>query len=84
MGAEVHAHFGVGVPPVQSRAVAEAVGEEALEATREQTRRQGSLFVARLDPATRAHEGEPIELAVKTHRLHFFDPETGDGIYGQE
>ena len=84
MGAEVHAHFGVGVPPVQSRAVAEAVGEEALEATREQTRRQGSLFVARLDPATRANEGEPIELAVKTHRLHFFDPETGDGIYGQE
>jgi multiple sugar transport system ATP-binding protein len=81
MGAEVHAHFGVGVPPVRSRAVAEAVGEEALEATREQTRRQGSLFVARLDPATQAREGERIELAVKTQRLHFFDPETGDGIY---
>jgi multiple sugar transport system ATP-binding protein len=80
MGAEVYAHFGVGAPPVRTRAVAEAVGEEALEATQEQARRRGSLFVARLDSATRAREGEPLELAVKTSRLHFFDPQTGEAI----
>jgi hypothetical protein len=28
--------------------------------------------------------GEPIELVVDTGRLHFFDPETGLGIYGDE
>jgi multiple sugar transport system ATP-binding protein len=84
MGAEVYAHFGVGAPPVRTQAVAEAVGEEALEATREQARKRGSLFVARLDSATRAREGEPIELAVKTKRLHFFDPDTGAAIYAGE
>jgi multiple sugar transport system ATP-binding protein len=82
MGAEVLAHFGVGAPPVRTQAVAEAIGEEALEATREQARKHGSLFVARLDPATGVREGERAELAVKTKRLHFFDPETGAGIYG--
>jgi hypothetical protein len=25
--------------------------------------------------------GQPIELVVDVHRLHFFDPETGRGIY---
>jgi hypothetical protein len=30
---------------------------------------------------TQAREGEPVQLAVVTERLHFFDLETGDGIY---
>jgi hypothetical protein len=68
---------------VRTQAVAEAVGEEALEATREQARRRGSLFVARVDRTTGAREGEGIELAVTTKRLHFFDPETGAGIYSE-
>jgi hypothetical protein len=45
------------------------------------SRRHGSLFVARLDQGTAAREGEPIDLAVKTKRLHFFDPVTGAAIY---
>ncbi len=30
---------------------------------------------------TRVREGERVELAVTTKRLHFFDPETGRGVY---
>jgi hypothetical protein len=26
-------------------------------------------------------EGERVELAVDTRRLHFFDPATGNGVY---
>jgi multiple sugar transport system ATP-binding protein len=84
MGSEVFVHFGSGGRPVRGKDVAAAVGEEAIQATKEVTREKGSLFVARLDRHTRAREGEQIELVVDTERLHFFDPETGSGIYQEE
>jgi multiple sugar transport system ATP-binding protein len=81
MGSEVFVHFGVGAPPVRGHDVQAAVGAEAVEATAEQARKQGSLFVARLGRGTRAREQDRIELLVTPDRLHFFDPETGRGIY---
>jgi multiple sugar transport system ATP-binding protein len=81
MGSEVFVHFGVGAPPVRGKDVEAAVGTEAVEATAEQARRQGSLFVARLGRGTRAREGDRIDLLATPDRLHFFDPETGRGIY---
>jgi multiple sugar transport system ATP-binding protein len=84
MGSEVFAHFGVKAPPVRGKDIEAAVGHEALEATEAVAEEKGSLFVARLDRATGAREGEPIELVVKTDRLHFFDTATGLGIYGSE
>jgi hypothetical protein len=32
----------------------------------------------------RAQEGERVELVVDTSRLRFFDPATGDTIYGDD
>jgi multiple sugar transport system ATP-binding protein len=81
MGSEVFVHFGSGGRPVRGADVAAAVGEEAIQATKEVAKEKGSLFVARLERHTRAREGEKIELTVDTDRLHFFDPETGKGIY---
>jgi multiple sugar transport system ATP-binding protein len=81
MGSEVFVHFGVGVPPVRGEDVRAAMGEEAIEATAEQAKQKGSLFVARLGRETRAREGEQVELVASPERLHFFDPETGLGIY---
>jgi multiple sugar transport system ATP-binding protein len=82
MGSEVFVHFAIGAPPVIQPDVAAAVGEDAIEATAEQARRRGGVFVARIDRESRAGEGEPIQLAVDTRRLHFFDAESGRGIYG--
>jgi multiple sugar transport system ATP-binding protein len=82
MGSEVFVHFAIGAPPVRQSDVAAAVGEEAIEATAAQARRRGGVFVARIDRESRAAEGEPIQLAVDTRRLHFFDVESGHGIYG--
>jgi multiple sugar transport system ATP-binding protein len=84
MGSEVFVHFGSGGRPVRGEDVAAAIGEEAIEATEQQARGKGSLFVARLDRHTRAKEGEKIELSVDIERLHFFDPATGEGIYEDE
>ena len=81
MGSDVYVHFGVGGPPVRGEDVTAAVGEEAIEATEAQVREKGNIWVARLGLATRAREGEPVELAVNTSRLRFFDPETGRAIY---
>jgi multiple sugar transport system ATP-binding protein len=81
MGSEVYVHFGSGGRPVRGEDVAAAIGEEAIEATQEQTKGKGSLFVARVGRASRAREGEQVDLLVTTRRLHFFDPETGLGIY---
>src|SRR6266536_5175688 len=84
MGSEILVHFGVGASPVRGADVTAAVGAEAMAATEEHAKEKGSLFVARLERGTRAREREQIELLVRTDRLHFFDPETGHGIYADE
>jgi multiple sugar transport system ATP-binding protein len=84
LGSEVLIHFRVKAPVViteDTKELAVDVGAEALEDL-EQVAQQGeSEFVAQLNPRTRAQRGQPIELFVDTSRLHFFDPETGLGIY---
>jgi multiple sugar transport system ATP-binding protein len=81
MGSEVFAHFAVDAQPVETQEVLEAMEEEDVpEAVRERMRR-GVPFIARLERGTGAKEGAPLELAVDTQRLHFFDLETGLGIY---
>jgi multiple sugar transport system ATP-binding protein len=78
MGSEVFAHFAVGGKAVRGEDVKAAVGEEAAEVADV----AGNVWVARLDRDTAAAEQKPVELRVDTGRLHFFDPETGDAIYG--
>ena len=81
MGSEVFAHFAIDAEPVETQEVLEAMEEEDVpEAVRERMRR-GVPFIARLERGTAAKEKEQLELVVDTERLHFFDPETGAGIY---
>ncbi len=81
MGAEVYLHFAVDAPPVKSDELREILGAEALEAAEEQTHHHGSPFIARVERGTAAREGEKAQLVVDTTRLHFFDLESGAGIY---
>jgi multiple sugar transport system ATP-binding protein len=81
MGAEVYLHFAVDAPPVTAEELREIVGDEALAAADEQTHHHGSPFIARVARGTSAREREAVRLAVDTRRLHFFDLETGAGIY---
>jgi multiple sugar transport system ATP-binding protein len=84
LGSDVVIHFKVKAPIVMTEDVKELahdVGQEALDAVEQEVAQGESTFVARLNPRTKAREGEPIELVVDVSRLHFFDPETGLGIY---
>jgi multiple sugar transport system ATP-binding protein len=85
LGSLVMVHFKVPAPMVlteDTKELASDVGTEALDALHEQAKKAESTFVAQLDPATTVREGDRIEMVVDTARLHFFDPETGLGIYG--
>jgi len=61
------------------RELAQDVGEELEEEPAGTT-----TLVARFGPRSRVRQGETAEIAVDTRALHFFDPETGAGIYDEE
>jgi multiple sugar transport system ATP-binding protein len=85
LGADVLVHFKIQAPTLITEDVKELagdVGQEALAAVEQGARAGESTFLARLNPRTGAQERAPIELVVDVHRLHYFDPETGLGIYG--
>jgi multiple sugar transport system ATP-binding protein len=81
MGAEVFAHFRVDADSVETEEVLEAMEEQDVAGAVRERMRGGVPFIARLERETQAREGDRLELAVDTQRLHFFDPETGAGIY---
>jgi multiple sugar transport system ATP-binding protein len=85
LGSDVVIHFTVNAPPAMTDDVKELaidVGQEALEAVHKGAEGGCATVLARLNPRTSAQKGQPIELVVDTHRLHFFDPVDGVGIYG--
>jgi multiple sugar transport system ATP-binding protein len=87
LGADVLVHFGVRARPVvteDTKELAHDVGAEALEAVERGAETGEWIFLARLNPRTQARQDQPIELVVDTSRLHFFDPQTGRGIYDGE
>jgi multiple sugar transport system ATP-binding protein len=93
LGSEVLVHFSVDAPPVLTEDTRELVGVQsgpmahtnvAVVELEKAAAVGTSTFVARLDPKTKAAERQSLELAVDTSRLHFFDPESGLGVYEDE
>jgi multiple sugar transport system ATP-binding protein len=76
LGSEVLVHFAVHARPAMTDDVKELATElEQIEPAGNAT------MLARLNPRTAVRKGESVELVVDTARLHFFDPDTGAGIY---
>ena len=74
MGAEVHVHATVAVPPVELEG-APIAADEGDEISTSSTK-----LVARVEGVHVVETGESIRLAVKTHLAHFFDPATGEPL----
>jgi multiple sugar transport system ATP-binding protein len=81
LGSEIMVHFIVDARPALTedvRELAEDVGGDLPDAAHEST------LVARFNARSRVREGEEADVAVDTSELHFFDPESGLGIYGRD
>ena len=85
LGSEIMAHFTIDAPPALTEDVkelAQDVGDERAVQEAAEGSKQQTTMVGRFSARSKVKEGEVAEVAVDTRSLHFFDPETGLGIYG--
>jgi multiple sugar transport system ATP-binding protein len=82
LGAEIMVHFSVDAPPAFTadvKELAEDVGEaERAEAHAGEGK---AVIVGRFGARSRVKPGEHVDVAVDTRQLHFFDVDTGLGVY---
>ena len=84
LGSEVNAHFEIEAPPVlteDTKELAEDVGTTHQYEAHAAREKKISQLVGRFNARTRVREGDVIDVAVDTRALHFFDIDTGLGIY---
>jgi multiple sugar transport system ATP-binding protein len=84
VGSEAFVHFTLDAEPVvteDTRELAADTGTEMLQKLEEEASEHKTPFVARMHARSRARDGERVEVAIDTRELHFFDLETGAGIY---
>src|SRR5262249_33696644 len=82
LGSEIMVHFTVDARQAVTEHVlelAEDVDDAAVQSLQEQPAE--TTMIGRFGARSRVAEGEAIDVAVDTRNLHFFDPETGSGIY---
>ena len=79
LGSEIMVHFSIEARPAVTDEVRE-LAEDAGAGTPAATEDHATL-VGRFNARSRVRPGEAIEVAVDTRSLHFFDAETGLGIY---
>ena len=84
-GAEILVHFKVDARPALTEDVRELAQAAGDERAAEQAAEAGeTTMVGRFGARSDVREGESAEVVVDTRALHFFDPETGLGIYEDE
>jgi multiple sugar transport system ATP-binding protein len=84
LGTQTLIHFAIDAPVVLTedmKELAADVGGEQVEKLEAQAQEGKNQFVAEVDPKSKARKRDEIELVVDTGQLHFFDKETGLGIY---
>jgi hypothetical protein len=81
LGTEVHAIFTIDAPPTGHASVTSASGGHDEEDETVAALIGGkSLWTARVSSRSAVRPGAPLELAVDTSRLHFFDPASAESV----
>ncbi len=79
LGSEIMAHLEIDARTAETEEVRELAADTGVSSLEQ--RDSKATIVGRFGPRSKAKVGDAIELAVDTRALHFFDPETGLGIY---
>jgi multiple sugar transport system ATP-binding protein len=82
LGSEIMVHFSIAARHAVTddvRELAADVGDD--RGVEELAGADNATLVGRFGARSRVRPGQPVEVAVDTRSLHFFDPETGLGIY---
>jgi len=82
LGSEIMVHFDIKAKHATTedvRELAQDVGDD--RAIDEAAASDKATLVGRFGARSRVRPGQPIEVAVDTRSLHFFDPQTGLSIY---
>ncbi len=81
LGSEIHVIFAIDAPPIEHASITSAAaGHEDEGETVAALAGGKSLWTARVSARSSVRPGQPLELAVDTRRLHFFDPASGAAI----
>ena len=86
LGSEIMVHFSIDAPPAitdEVRELQEDAGTDESTGVGTPTQEDGgrTIMVGRFGARSSANAGQKVRVAVDTRALHFFDPETGMGIY---
>jgi multiple sugar transport system ATP-binding protein len=83
LGSEVLAHLDIEAPPVVSSEMLEIAADvdaSAAHELRHVEAEQRAIFVGEFDRSAPIEVGQPVECAVATANMHFFDLETGAAL----
>ena len=80
LGSEIHVIFALDAMPVSHPSISDAVAADDADEAAVVLAGGKSLWTARVASRSRVRSGQPIELAVHTSNLQFFDPDSGLAI----
>ena len=84
LGSEIMVHFSIQAKQAMTddvRELAQDIGDERAIQESESGGPEAATLVGRFGARSRVRHGQDVEVAVDSRALHFFDPESGLGIY---
>ncbi len=81
LGSEIMAHVRIDAKAATTEDVKELAKDAGAEGLTELAADSGATMIGRFGARSRVLAGESVEVAVDTRALHFFEPESGLGIY---
>jgi multiple sugar transport system ATP-binding protein len=81
LGSEIMVHFKVDARAAATEDVRELAKDAGTEGLAERDSGSGATMVGSFGARSRVRAGDAVDVAVDTRALHFFEPESGLGIY---